>query len=175
MIKSVVLHRTRAPAASSNAERHDGHRNFLAVRALMAGRSFLALVVLFVASATALRVNLNQVARIGSSWPSAPRFFSPASLDFCPFALSQNFPRKVFGSREQTSPSVTLLLDDLCLGSIGSIGSIGAEVGVTLRYLRLPSTGKVRVLAMGSRTALKLFLKATHRWADDSRITWVKA
>lgn len=172
MIKSVVLHPRRAPAASSNAERHDGHRNFLAVRALMAGRSFLALVVLFVASATALRVNLNQVARVGSSWPSAPHFFSPASLDFCPFALSQNFPRKVFGSREQTSPSVTLLLDDLCLGSIGRIG---AEVGVTLRYLRLPSTGKVRVLAMGSRTALKLFLKATHRWADDSRITWVRA
>jgi hypothetical protein len=140
---------------------------------MAAGRSLLIFAA-SAASATALRVNLNHV--VGSSWPSTPRFFSPVSLDFCPFALSQNFDRRVFADTPAVaSPSVTLLLDDLC-HTVGSIGSIGAEVGVTLRYLRLPSTGKVRVLALGSRAALQLFVKkATHRWSDDLRVTWVQA
>lgn len=151
----------------------------LAGSAAMAGCSPLALLALGLASTTALRVNVNQVARVGSSWPSSPRFSSPASLDFCPFALSQNFPARVFAEApavvEHASPSVTLLLDDLC-HTVGSIGTIGAEVGVTLRYLRLPSTGKVRVLALGSSAALHLFVKkATHRWSDDLRVTWAKA
>jgi len=142
-------------------------------------------------------------ARIGTAWAGVAQRFTLPTLDYSPFALSQNFPSNSFADTpallpEAASSSVTLLLDDLCnsvgsidisstVGSIdrcstvGSIGTIGADMGLTLRYLRFPKTGKVRVIALGSRVALDVFVcKVRQRWLEDGpedglRVRWGKA
>lgn len=143
----------------------------------------LPLCVLFFSGALAPADGLragSEIARVGSRWSRFSPFVSPISLDFSPFALTQNFPSAAFATAppvaaEQPSPSVTLLLDDLC-HTVGYIGTIGAEVGVTLRYLRLPSTGQVKVIALGSRAALHIFVKkARQTWSEDLRVTWAKS
>ena len=136
-----------------------------------------------VAQVAALRF---PTARVGAPWAGVVQHVTQSfiTVDYAPFALSAVFPSKAFAAAPafpmeeaaSTSVTLTLLLDDLSK-TVGSIGRIGAEVGVTLQYL-YPSTGKVKVIALGSRAALDIFVRrARQRWLQDGssdglRVRW---
>jgi len=102
-------------------------------------------------------------------------------VSLSPFALAQTFPTSTFSGGYAALPAeVDVTVVGGRVSTVALLRSLSAATGVTLRLLHLPGggdLGQCRVVALGSRQALRAFVQRARVAvpANELLVAWAKS